>query len=140
MTKDEELSKYLALIEQYKEQINSLDVQFSYVQAAVQDYVKAKITVEELSKADDGNEVLIPIGGSTYVTATAKNTSKLLFDIGAGVVTEKTCEDTVKMLDKRIEKLQQTQEKIASMVQQLQAEAAEISEKAQKILSEGSKQ
>ena len=32
MTKDEELSKYLALIEQYKEQINSLDVQFSYVQ------------------------------------------------------------------------------------------------------------
>lgn len=140
MTKDEELSKYLALIEQYKEQINSLDVQFSYVQAAVQDYVKAKITVEELSKADDGSEVLIPIGGSTYVTATAKNTSKLLFDIGAGVVTEKTCEDTVKMLDKRIEKLQQTQEKIASMVQQLQAEAAEVSEKAQKILSEGSKQ
>ena len=139
MTKDEELSKHLALIEQYKEQINSLDMQFSYVQAAIQDYVKAKITVEELSKADDGSEVLIPIGGSTYVTAVAKNTSKLLFDVGAGVVTEKTCEDTIKMLDKRIEKLQQTQEKIASMVQQLQNEATEVSNKAQKLLSEGSK-
>ena len=114
-------------------------MQFSYVQAAIQDYVKAKITVEELSKADDGSEVLIPIGGSTYVTAVAKNTSKLLFDIGAGVVTEKTCEDTIKMLDKRIEKLQQTQEKIASMVQQLQNEAAEVSDKAQKILSEGNR-
>ena len=139
MTKDEELSRHLALIEQYKEQINSLDVQFSYVQAAIQDYIKAKLTVEELSKADDGSEILVPIGGSTYVTATAKNTSKLLFDVGAGVVTEKTCEDTIKMLDKRIEKLQQTQEKIASMVQQLQTEATEVSNEAQKILSEGSK-
>ena len=139
MTKDEELSKYLALIEQYKEQINSLDVQFSYVQAAITDYSKAKLTVEELSKTDEGSEILLPIGGSTYVTATAKNTSKLLFDIGAGVVTEKTCEDTIKMLDKRIEKLQQTQERISSMVQQLQVEATEVSNKAQKLLSEQSK-
>jgi len=139
MTKDEELSKYLALIEQYKEQINSLDVQFSYVQAAITDYSKAKLTVEELSKTDEGSEILLPIGGSTYVTATAKNTSKLLFDIGAGVVTEKTCEDTIKMLDKRIEKLQQTQERISSMVQQLQMEATEVSNKAQKLLSEQSK-
>ena len=136
MTKDEELSRYMILIENYKEQLNSLDMQYSYLQAAIADYNKAKVTLEQLSKADDGTEVLLPIGGSTFVSATAKSTSKVLFDIGGGVVTEKTSEDAIKKIDKRIESLQQTQEKLSSMAQQLQAEATQVSEKAQRLLEE----
>jgi prefoldin alpha subunit len=136
MTKDEELSRYMILIENYKEQLNSLDMQYSYLQAAIADYTKAKMTLEQLIKADDGTEVLLPIGGSTFVNATAKSTSKVLFDIGGGIVTEKTSEDAIKKIEKRIENLQQTQEKLSSMAQQLQAEATEISDKAQKLLEE----
>jgi prefoldin alpha subunit len=136
MTKDEELSKCMILIENYKEQLNSLDMQYSYLQAAIADYNKAKMTLEQLSKADDGAEVLLPIGGSTFINATAKSTSKVLFDIGGGIVTEKTSEDAIKKIDKRIESLQQTQEKLSSMAQQLQTEATQISEKAQRLLEE----
>jgi len=136
MTKDEELSRYMILIENYKEQLNSLDMQYSYLQAAIADYNKAKVTLEQLIKADDGTEVLLPIGGSTFINATAKSTSKVLFDIGGGIVTEKTSEDAIKKIDKRIESLQQTQEKLSSMAQQLQTEATEISEKAQRLLEE----
>jgi prefoldin alpha subunit len=136
MTKDEELSRYMILIENYKEQLNSLDMQYSYLQAAIADYNKAKITLEQLIKADDGTEVLFPIGGSTFVSATAKSTSKVLFDIGGGIVTEKTSEDAIKKIDKRIESLQQTQEKLSSMAQQLQTEATQISDKAQRLLDE----
>lgn len=139
MTKEEELSKYIALIEHYKEQIGSLEMQFSYLQAAIADYTKAKMTVEQLSKTDEDSEILLPIGGSTFINATAKNTSKVLFDIGGGVVTEKTSDDAIKKIDNRIEHLQQTQEKISSMVQQLQAETAEASSKAQTLLSEENK-
>ena len=52
MTKDEELAKYMAQIEQYKEQINTLEMQNSYLQAAIADYNKAKITLEQLDKTD----------------------------------------------------------------------------------------
>jgi prefoldin alpha subunit len=136
MTKDEELSRYMILIENYKEQLNSLDMQYSYLQAAIADYNKAKITLEQLIKTDNGTEVLLPIGGSTFVSAVTKSTSKVLFDIGGGIVTEKTSEDAIKKIDKRIESLQQTQEKLSSMAQQLQTEATQISEKAQSILEE----
>jgi len=105
MTKEEELSKYIALIEHYKEQIGSLEMQFSYLQAAIADYTKAKMTVEQLSKTDEDSEILLPIGGSTFINATAKNTSKLLFDIGGGVVTEKTSDDAIKKIDNRREHL-----------------------------------
>ena len=136
MTKDEELARYMALIENYKEQLNSLERQHQYLQAALAEYMKAKMTVEQLSKADDGADVLLPIGGSTFVNATAKSTSKVLFDLGGGIVAEKTSDEAIKKIDQRIENLQQTQEKLASMAQQLQTEAAEVSDKAQKILSE----
>ena len=136
MTKDEELSKYMALIDYYKEQLNALEMQFSYVQAAIADYTKAKMTVEKLNNAEKDTEILLPIGGSTFIDAKAKDPSKVLFDIGSGIVTEKTAEDAITKIDKRIEDLQQTQEKLSSMIQQMQADATEVSNKAQQLFSD----
>jgi len=136
MTKEEELSRYLTQIEQYKEQINTLEMQSSYIQAAIVDYNKAKVTLENLGNADKENDVLIPIGGSTFINAKATDTSKALFDIGSGIVVEKDFEDAIKKIDKRVEDLQKTQDSINNMVQSLQDEAAAISEKAQQIYQE----
>ena len=136
MTKDEELSKYMVMIENYKEQIGQIEMQQSYLQAAIADYTKAKLTLENLSKADEKTDILLPIGGSTFIDATAKNTSKVLFDIGAGIVAEKTYEDAMKKIDERVKSLEQTQEKVSTMMQQLQEEATEVSNKAQALVSE----
>jgi prefoldin alpha subunit len=135
MTNEKELQKYMIQIEQYKEQLNSLDIQFSYIQSAITDQTKAKITLENLDKSDENVDVMCPIGGGAYFNATTKKTSKVLFDIGDGVVIEKNSVDVIKKIDERINNLHQTEEKISSMAQQLQSELAEISNKAEKILS-----
>ena len=135
MTKEEELQKYMALIEQYKEQLNSLDAQFSYLQNAIMDQTKAKMTLEHLSKGDTGVDVLLPIGGGAFIDATAKKTTKVLFDVGDGIVIEKTSDDVIDTMDKRIKNLQQTEEKISNMAQKLQTEAAEVTDKAQRLMS-----
>ena len=139
MTKDEELTKYMTLIEQYKEQMSSLETQSSYMQAAITDYNKAKLTIEQLSKTGKGEEILLPIGGSTYIKAATIDSSQVLFDIGAGVVTEKSLDDTIKNIDKRIEDLQKTHERLVEIMQNLQNEASEISQRAQNLISEGKK-
>ena len=84
-------------------------------------------------------DVLFPIGGGTYVDAQAKKTSTVLFDVGAGIVIEKPSEDAIKKIQERIEDLQRTQERIASMIQQIQSEASELSEKAQRLVNEAKK-
>jgi len=140
MKKDEELAKYLSLIEQYKEQINNLDMQSSYIQSAVIDYNKSKITLENLKKTEKDKEILLPIGGSTFLNATLKNPSKVLFDIGAGVVTEKKTEEAIIKINQKIEELQKTQEKISAVMQNLQNNSAEVSAKAQKLLAESERQ
>ena len=136
MNKDEELNRYMVQIEQYKEQMGQLEMQFQYLHAALADYNKAKMTLENLSNADAGSEVLVPIGGGAFIGATAKNTSKVLMDIGGDLVTEKTPEDVIKKIDERLENLEKTQEKMNEMMQNLQNEAAEVSAKAQKLVSE----
>lgn len=136
MTKDEELTKYMTIIEQYKEQMSSLETQSSYMQAAIAEYNKSKMTIEQLSKTSKGEEILLPIGGGTFIKATTIDSSQVLYDIGAGIVTEKSTDDTIKNIDKRIEELQKSLEKLAEIMQNLQNEATEISQKAQSLISE----
>jgi prefoldin alpha subunit len=136
MTQDEELSKYMALIEQYKEQIAQLEYQSSYIQAAINDYNKAKITIEQLKKTEKGIDLVVPIGGSTFINATAKDTDKVLIDIGSGIISEKKNDEAVKKIEQRIESLKKTQDRITDSIEKIQTEATEISEKAQKLYSE----
>ena len=136
MTKEEELSQYMSQIEYYKEQITSLETQQSYVQAAINDYSRARLTIEHLEKSENTTDVLLPIGGSTYIDAKTNNTSKVLFDIGSGLVIEKKTDDAIKKIDNRIKDLEKNQEKIQQIIQQVQNDANEITVKAQKLYSE----
>ena len=137
MNGQDELTRYMALIEHYKEQMNALDMQISYVHAAINDYNKAKMTLENISKASKNDEILLPIGGSTFIHANPTDPSKVLFDIGAGLVAEKATSDAIKKIDERIKDLQKTMDKLSTMMQQMQEEATDISMKAQNLMSQG---
>ena len=139
MTGEEELQKHMAMIEYYKEQLKSLELQFSYLQSAIADQTKAKLTLEKLSKVKKDSDMLLPIGGGAFIDATAKNPSKVLFEVGYGVVLEKTADEAAEKIGKRINDLQQTEERISSMAQQLQMEAAKVSDKVERLLSEQQK-
>lgn len=136
MTKEDELQKYMILLEQYRGQLNQLELQSQYLQAAFLEYSRAKITLENLNKTKKGIETLIPIGGGVFIYASINDISKIVIDVGSNVAIEKNIEEGIKKLEKRLEDLQKNQEKINSMMEQIQAEAEDISIKAQKILSE----
>ncbi len=136
MAKDEELQRYMIQIEQYKEQLSNLEMQMNYIQSAVAEYNRAKITVENLEKIEKETDMIIPIGGGVFLNAKPTNPSKVLVDIGSSYVTEKKYEDASQKIDERIKTLEKTQEKIKSMKEQMEAEANEISQKAQKLANE----
>lgn len=139
MTKEDELQKYMTLIEYYKEQLKTLEYQFSLIQSTINDQTKARITLEKLNGVKNDSELLLPIGGGAFINATLQNSSKVLYDIGDGIVIEKTIEDAIKNVDKRTIELQQTEEKISKMAQQIQDEATDAQNKAETILSQKQK-
>ena len=136
MTKDEEASKYMMIIEQCKEQLNQLEMQSQYIQAAIMDYNKARLTIEQLNKLEKETEMIIPIGGGTFINTTAKKQEKILVDIGAGIVTEKTYEEAIKKVDERIQNIEKSQARIDEMMQNIQKQGEDAAEKAQKLMYE----
>ncbi len=138
MNQEEEFQRYATMIDYYKSQLDSIDTQNNYLQAAILDYQKAKLTVEKLAETKSGNEILIPIGGGVFTYATAKNTSKVLTDIGAGIVVEKTPKDAISIIEKRINGLKENQQTLITMSDQIQEQMKEISKKAQEIYEQSS--
>jgi prefoldin alpha subunit len=136
MTNDEEISRCMMIVEQCKQQMSQLEMQAQYIEAAIMDYNKAKITLEKLSEIESETDMIIPIGGGIFIDATAKKESKPLVDVGSGIVVEKNYEDAIKKIDERIEQIEKSQARLEEMMQQIQAEAAEADEKAQKLMSE----
>ena len=135
MTNEDELQKNMTLIEYYKEQLKTLEYQFSLIQTTIADQSRAKITLEKLNGIKEDSELLLPIGGGAFINAKIKNSSKVLYDVGDGVVIEKSIEDTIINVDNRIKELQNTEEKISNMAQQIQNEANNVSNKVEAIMS-----
>jgi prefoldin alpha subunit len=136
MTKEEEITKNLTLIEYYKQQLESIDMQLQYLQSTLADYQRAKMTVEQLGSVDENSEILIPVGAGTFVNGSLKNASNVLIGVGAGIVVEKTIDEAVNKLDERIKRLQENLEKMLSFGGKIQSDAEELSHKTQHMMEE----
>jgi prefoldin alpha subunit len=136
MTKEEEITRNLSLIEYYKQQLESIDIQLQYLQSTLAEYQRAKITVEQLHTMDENSEVLIPVGAGTFVNGSLKNASNVLIGIGAGIVIEKPVDEAVVKLEDRMKRIQENLEKMASFGQKIQSDAEELSHKTQQMMEE----
>jgi prefoldin alpha subunit len=136
MTKEEEITRNLTLIEYYKQQLESIDMQLQYLQATIAEYQRAKMTVEQLTNIDENSELLIPVGAGTFVNGSLKNASKVLIGIGAGLVVEKNIDEAMTKLDERVKRLAENQEKMLALGQRIQTDAQVLSEKTQHMMEE----
>jgi prefoldin alpha subunit len=134
MTKEDEISRNLTLIEYYKEELKSIELQIQYMQAAISDFHKAKLTIEQIKNAKSNSEILIPIGGGNFLNGVLTENSKILVDIGAGLVSEKTGEGAINKIEERIKKLHDNYEKLLSIAQQIENDTSELSQKTQKMM------
>jgi len=136
MNQNDELSRLMVLVEQYKEQLNQFEMQISYLHQAINDYNKAKISIENISKQDKNSDILMPIGGGAFIEGNTKNSKKFLIDIGAGYVVEKETNDALKKIEERIKELNENIERLNDIKNKTEQEATEVYQKAQKLYQE----
>jgi len=110
----------------------SVDLQqrVNVISAFISELQAAANTVEEVSKVGEGAEVLIPIGGASYIRAKLANQGKAVVGLGAGVAIEKELSEAKKHLEDRIGELQQA---LASVQRQLMNVAARMAQIEPKI-------
>jgi prefoldin alpha subunit len=105
---EEELRK-LSMEMRYLEQTaDALQQRISMVNAALTDINYANMTLDGIEKEKENSEMLIPIGGSSYVKVKLADTNKVIIGVGAGVSVEKTLPEAKAALKERLDELEKT--------------------------------
>jgi len=116
------LSVELRFLEQTAEAIQS---RISMVNAVVTDLTYAGMSLEGLEKEKESSELLVPVGGNSYIKARLESPDKVIVGMGAGVSVEKTLQEAKEIIKKRLENLEKTR---MSLQQQLAQVAEKVSE------------
>jgi prefoldin alpha subunit len=81
-----------------EQQIKQLQQQLEKMEAQTAEVNKVAESVEDISKAKKGSEVLVPVSGGIFFRTTMQENSKFLVNVGSGVVVTKDAEGTKKLL------------------------------------------
>ena len=129
---EEELRKMsveLRLLEQTAEAIQS---RLNMINAVIADLTYAHVALEGLEKEKENAELLVPIGGSSYVKAKLTNVDKLIVGIGAGVSVEKTLPETKDIIKTRLGDLEKSrlslQQQFSQVVEKINEDRSKFEE------------
>ena len=97
------ISVELRLLEQTAETLQS---RINMLNAVATDLTYANTALESLEKEKENSELLVPIGGTSYIKAKLDNPDKIIVGIGAGVSLEKSRQEAKDVIKNRLEELE----------------------------------
>jgi len=118
---EEELRRLTVEMRLLEQTAEALQSRANMINAVTTDLSYARMTLEGLEKESEKSELLVPIGGTSYVRARLENPDKIIVSMGAGVSVEKTREEAKEIIKKRLEDLDKTR----TTIQQQFAQVAE---------------
>ena len=129
---EEEVRKLSMQLRYFEQTAENLQQRLSMLNAALTDLTYANMTLESIEKEKENAEMLVPIGGSSYISVKLADTNKVIIGLGAGVSAEKTLPEAKTIVKERMEELQKTQ---VSAQQQLSQIAERINQDRQRMES-----
>jgi len=127
------LSVELRFLEQTAEAIQS---RINIVNAMMTDLTVANMALEGIEKEKENSELLVPIGGSSYIKARLENPDKVIVGMGAGVSVEKTLQEAKEIIKKRLESVEKTRISLQQQLAQVVERISEDREKFEELAAE----
>lgn len=109
ISKEEEELRKLSVEMRFLEQTaETLQQRISMINAAMTDLTYANMTLEDVEQEKEDAELLVPIGGSSYIKVKLANPDKVVVGMGAGVSIEKTLPEAKAIVKERLDELEKT--------------------------------
>jgi len=107
--KDEEELRRLSVEMRFLEQTaETLQQRLQMLNAAMTDLSYASMTLDGVEKEQQDAELLVPIGGGSYVQMKLASADKVIVSLGAGVSVEKSLPEAKAVLKERLEELEKS--------------------------------
>jgi prefoldin alpha subunit len=116
---EEEVRKLSMQLRYFEQTAESLQQRLGMLNAAISDLSYASTTLENIEKEKENAEMLVPIGGSNYISVKLATPDKVVVGMGAGVSLEKSLPDARAIVKERMEELQKTQVSASQQLMQI---------------------
>ena len=118
-----DLRRGMAVLDQYREQIETLAQQQDIVRISLEEHMRARETLSRYQQAGLGSEVLVPIGANSFVVAESKDVKKAFVSIGSDLVVFDDIPKQIDRLDGRIKSITEAANAIGQRLGELQRRA-----------------
>ncbi|MEM2875686.1 MAG: prefoldin subunit alpha [Candidatus Bathyarchaeia archaeon] len=114
----------------------ALQSRINFVNAALTELRLARMSLEGLEKEKEGSELLVHIGGGSYIKTRLETPNVIITGVGADVSIEKTLPQALENIKGRIEELEKTSNSLSKQLDQVLSRIAEGRSKLQSMVEE----
>lgn len=108
------------------QQMTELQKQIQAMEETIFEINESKKSLDEVSKAEKGKEILVPIISGIFAKAELKETKEFIVNVGSNIAVVKSIEDVQKILDKQLTEMQKNQNTFIDNIKQLTVEAKKV--------------
>lgn len=130
----EQLNRMAAQMQGMQQQAQAIAGQLTSMQQSADEMYAAIETLKNLKEAK--SKVLLPIGAGVYASAKAVDTQKVMVNIGAGIVDERSCAEAQELLEKRLKVVLSAVNKGQEALAKMNEEMEGLDREARKMMGE----
>ncbi|MDO5853148.1 MAG: prefoldin subunit alpha [Thermoplasmata archaeon] len=132
---DNELRQALALMDAYKDRVEAMSRQVQVLRVSLDEVTMALEAVKAFKDAKEGDEIMVPVGASSFIPVKVTGNRTVVTGIGSGISIQKTADESIEYLEsnsaeiaealkKSVEALNESQQNLAAMNEAVQQEYA----------------
>jgi len=125
---EEELRSAVATLDLARAQLDGLAKQGELLRMTLEEHLRAKETISRFNKTSTGEKLLVPVGADCFVFAAVENNEDVIVGLGSDVMIADTTGGAIAKLDKRIKRMNDSEEELAKRMAELDGEVARLTE------------
>lgn len=116
---DDELRQAVRSLDGYTQQLDRLTQQARMIQSTMQEADRASRSLEALAQAKPGDEVLLPVGASSFVNVIVGEKTRAIMGIGNDISVEKELPDAKAFVDDEYSQLKEALQKAIDAISEV---------------------
>jgi len=129
----DDLNKMVVQVKFLEEQIERLQSQLQLIETSIFNLESTNATIENIKTVKEGEDILIPIGNTSFLKGKVTDTKGLIINLGADIFADVTIEKAKENIDSRIDDLRKAQQSVGSRLQQFINQMNELRPKLQEL-------
>jgi prefoldin alpha subunit len=121
-SQEEQFRKLAYELQMMQGSAETLQQRLGVLQNAAADLGVAKKSIESLKEVEEGDPILVPTGGGTFVNAYLGDLSNILVNVGADVSIEMGLDEADQDISSRLEEVEKAGQSVQEQLQQIMSQ------------------